>query len=479
MKKQVKILFFLPFILVSCSGNLTPTPVQLALPTSSITPPSPTLAPSATPTFTATITPTPTITPTFDPYHIQTITPAPPELCVPIENPETPPPITFDNQDNSLQDAESNTIILNYINQYGINNLINADMVYIDPGGTTRVSPNKFPVADLTTDGIPELIETEYSHAFILGCRGGQYQILAEFKFPIGIFWHIEAITDANRNGVSEIAFNNGYLSQGGHSYSVWEWNGTSFETIFESSTHEDPAVYATGTMEFEDSNGDGIQEIIINTGIYIWGDAGINFGPWRNITKTYRWNGNQYTFLQEEWDPPDFRFQAVQDGDRLFLQGEYEQALGFYQQAIASDKLRWISAEYRKYVMDSYLGNATSMPAEDKNEYIALSAYAYFRVMLIHLAEGRTAHARDIYQVIQSQYGDTAYGNAFAEMATSFWNEYNVTNNIPAACQSAISYAEGHQEEILRYLGNSRTAATYYGKQSLDYTPESVCPVK
>ena len=46
-------------------------------------------------------------------------------------------------------------------------------------------------------------------------------------------------------------------------------------------------------------------------------------------------------------------------------------------------------------------------------------------------------------------------------------------------ACQAAIAYASLNPEPLLSYLGNHENSLSYFGEQSLDYTPTSLCPVK
>ena len=432
MKYKLGVVFILLFLLTSCSADVTPTQQS-----------------------TATIFPTNTA-------------PTSSEDCPVLVNDTSPRP-KFDPYDFLyLEPAERNSFILGYLNHYGVDSQILENQT------------QAFVVTDLTEDGDPEIIYIDLLRNLIYGCLDREYQLLFESR-AYGSRSQLEFIHDVNQNGFPEVAINLGYLSQGGHFYEVVEWDGSHFRDVF---PDRDREINATGTISYADMDGDGIQKLIINSGIYSWGDLAWNYGPWRNVTKTYEWDGNHYVASQETWDPPEYRFQAVQDGDRLFLAGKYDDALVMYLQAISSTNLKWWSPEIRYYEdaeRQAAYSTATlpAPPAEDLNEYVALAAYSYFRLMQVYLHLNQPVEAEETYQNLQSTYANDPYGKAFAEMATAFWDEYIATQNIASACQSAIAYTEDHPEEILRYLGNSDFTATYYGFQSLDYTPESVCPVK
>ncbi|MEW6094805.1 MAG: hypothetical protein AB1531_12660 [Chloroflexota bacterium] len=395
-----------------------------------------------------------------------------PNVCPVIESNVTPPPFDLETID-FLNPDERNSIIVDYLNLYGIGSPI-----------LENQTPH-FVIIDLTTDTNPEIIYDAWlGETFtIFGCQQGEYSILLDIE-AYATRSQLEFIADLNQNGFPEIAFNMGYLSQGGHSYKIIEWDGSRFQDIFPDGNRE---INATGTLSYGDNDGDGIQELIVNSGIYTWGDLAWNFGPWRNVTSIYEWNGSQYYLAQEEWNPPEYRFQAVQDADRLFLVGKYEEALVLYQQAITSDSLEWWTPELRRYadlVRDSAYTQATlpPPPEEDKNEYVALSAYSYFRMMLVYLIEDQPTFANDIYQAIQTQYNNEPFGKPYLEMATVLWEEYSAQQNIVSACQSAIAFVENHQNEILTYLGNTSyelASSTFHGVQSLEYKPKSICPIK
>lgn len=218
--------------------------------------------------------------------------------------------------------------------------------------------------------------------------------------------------------------------------------------------------------------------ELILKQGIPIWSEYSMGL-PWRRETRTCTWNGTSFILTHTQLAPPEYRFQAVQDGDRATLAAEYDKALGFYQQAIFDDKLDWWSLDRRiaegNAVKDL---NPTPDPAmQDVAEYPNLAAYARFRIMLLHIKQGFLPEAKTVYDALLQKFPVGQPGYAYVEMATAFMDEYTSSQNLERACESAIVYTTAHPTEILAYLGNGDYSESFYGEQSLEYIPKSVCP--
>jgi hypothetical protein len=49
-------------------------------------------------------------------------------------------------------------------------------------------------------------------------------------------------------------------------------------------------------------------------------------------VTDIWRWNGEHYLLFRENPDPPTYRFEAVEDGDRLSGTGLFDEAVASYQ---------------------------------------------------------------------------------------------------------------------------------------------------
>lgn len=197
-----------------------------------------------------------------------------------------------------------------------------------------------------------------------------------------------------------------------------------------------------------------------------------------------YSWNGLNYIFSAKEYSKPIYRFEAVQDGDRYSLIGNYDKAISSYQDAIFSDKLDWWSSERNRYEINCFGSKPNcpyfpTPPSSDPKEFFNLSAYSRFRLLLIYILRGWHSDAEVVYKELQKQFPKGQTGHAYAEMATIFWMEYQQSGNIGLSCKKAIEYTEANSIEILSYLGNGDYAIAYYGEQSLRYTAKDVCPFK
>ena len=201
---------------------------------------------------------------------------------------------------------------------------------------------------------------------------------------------------------------------------------------------------------------------------------------PWRFKTVVYSWDGNLYSESYVSFDEAQYRFQAVQDADRELLFGNLDTALAYYQDAISNEKLEWWARERRDYEVkvfyDSYkLVTPTPLPypEEDFTEYPRLAAYAYYRIMLLHLVQGQEAEAASTYQTLQEKFGTDPYAAPYVEMASAFWESYQSTQKMYDGCAAAIQFAVEHPE-ILIPLGSD-----YHGWQSHIYEPADVCPFR
>ncbi len=481
-KKKYILIFSLAFWLEACLP-ITPIPTQKTMLTFT---PGATSTPSHTPTPSLTPLPTiPTPTATFDVASIVTVTPAPAEQCpktIPVSNPDELNYYPFSKEHlPSSQEVEEN--ILKILNTYGALPL------------AEELEKKDFPYhyyfyQDLTNDGIPELGLREEGF-YIFGCKDGKYQILIFFLRDPNLYVpSFTEIGDYNQNGIDEIAFLVGTGSQGSMSFRIYEWNNDNLSNLLEADFPEYPdsgtiRLQATGELHFEDIEGDGIYELIANSGIPVW-SIYRDFLPWRNERIYYTWNGTNYVPSKREFSIPDvefitiqeFRFQSIQDGDLATSQGEYAKALDFYQRAIYDSSLSGYSLEIRKNLQENWDAHISNNPTptpypDDPNEYPQLASYAYYRIMLLQIIQGNLAEAEKTYNTLQEEFAKNQYGAPYAEMARDFWQAYQQNQNMTEACGAAITYAALHPE-ILIPLGSD-----YHGWQSHTYEPAEVCPFR
>jgi hypothetical protein len=448
-----------------------------------------TYRPSATPEAAIQPSSTPTFTPTFNPSEHRTAISGRGAVCPQIASGAVPTPSFILGEDKYQIVKEQD--YLDYLNRYGAESLY---LSYKASGGKGWFGG--IPAyQDFTNDGVPEIaIGRLMESFFIFGCQDGQYKtfysILPYGNMPPA---RIRKIQDLNHNGFPEILLIYS-ITTGDASYSVVEWNGERFRDILippemsegfdENIIYQDEigvSVTLNGDIGAEDFDKDGRQEYVANIGI----PNGVDGIPWRQEKQYYRWNGKEYLYYRSVFSPPEYRFQAVQDGDRASFIGEYEKAQDFYQQAIFSDKLDWWSpqrAEFlRQVYIDKKLGadhlTPTPIPPQpDPLEYDHLAAYARYRIMLLHAARGWVSDAKTVYDTLQQKYPVGKTGHIYAALAETFWNEFMVSKNMDLACAKAIQFATHNAEETYAYIYSE-----YHGVKRIDYLKqlEYVCPFK
>jgi hypothetical protein len=461
---------------ISAEGTRTRRPSQTPGPTK-------TLIPSHTPrpSEAATLLPTiPTFTPTFDVRTIVTATPAPKAEC-PVENPNIHPDLLLDEM-AACENAEinSNGNPLTCINREMGNQIFD----YLNKGApiSSIISQLKadgqkenvtFFYKDLNDDLIPDFVfkdpHNPYGGFYFYTCNNSAYKVQTLWDGdPYAAWIKIAPMKDLNRNGISEIVVTAIDVLL------VLEWNGDIFEEILR--------IDGDGSSEFTIKNidKDSMQEIILYRDDPFRGIMSAEF-PWRHYVSTYKWNGISYVRDSQIFDAPVYRFQAIQDGDRYLLQGNYQKAMELYQDTIFSNELGWWSPEKRNYEFAIYntpsdeKGNSTpfSTPETDLTEYPRLAAYAYYRMVILHTFLGETEAAQVKYATLQEKFPAGSPGHPYVEMATDFWNAYQSGGRMYDACAAAIAYADAHPG-ILVPLGSD-----YHGAQSHTYTPADVCPFR
>lgn len=468
--KQILMSLLGGILFLSACGQISPVAQVATIPvahTATATPsriPTNTAIPTKTPTATITPLPTiPTFTPTFDASTIVTITPAPKAEC-PKENSSLKPDFQIDYYSN---DADHK--IPEFLRKGGAISIIVNEISKV-------YNEYSYRFIDVTNDEKPELIfdgfTKLYDTFYILHCRNGRYVVFSgQETMGVSEGFTIYKIVDMNKNGVPEIViYARGCTGNGCYRFFIGEWNGKTFINLA-------PEIYLEGVNEGEikikDINNDGTLELILVGGSY---DFEI---PWRQSIHTYIWDSNTFAEQPIEYVQPVYRFQAIQDADAAVLAGKYDKAIQLYQEAISNLKLEWWSVERREYeqtrieIPGSQEPTPSVVPLEDKAEYPHLAAYAYYRIMLLHLVQGNESGAGTIHNTLQQKYGNDAYARPYVGMANAFWNAYQSTHKMYDGCAAAIKYAVEHPE-TLTPLGSD-----YHGRQSHIYVPADMCPFR
>ncbi len=494
--------FLLCFIAIVCVSCSTPQITQnVALPSMSATLPSSTetLIPSSIPS----VADIPTLTPTLNPALVKVLT-ATPDLQ---KNPTRTP-------SQSQRCPEVNISIVPEIpkNPYEAPrgySYAGAILDYLNAGGSPKVLRNHLELdsrnwaeKDLTGDGVPEILVSIIGlNVFV--CNNGQYtnslfvELADAAMFPV-----ILAIQDMNLDGIPELVLEDEVFSAGVRMYKIYEWNGKEFQSLIWPET-ELYAWFSTpqgqglnwygywapnylspfneidgiaSTAIIKDVDGNGTKEFVVQNQVPPVNHRGIS--PWRATTDIYKWNGVIFMWDQVEIEPPAYRFQAAQDGDRMSLLGDYQKALRLYQSVISSNTLSaWSLENYEQqiYAENQFIPTPTPIPVI-QDEYDNLVAYAYYRILLLQILQGDAVSAQVTYETLQSKFPEGTPGHHFAQMAIEFWQEYQSSPNVGKACLMVINYVEEHKNDIFTYLGNTEED-TSHGTQSHYYTPWDICP--
>ena len=204
---------------------------------------------------------------------------------------------------------------------------------------------------DLTADNVPELGVFE-PFLSVLGCINGKYEVLLDAQIEIWGWSEIVSTQDINRNGVPELVVHNpdacGIIGRCSEAY-IYEWNGQQFKNIVETDYSGIISMRGPFDVEVKDIDENGTQELLTSGGIPNMA-AYADGIPWRTQFDTYMWNGKAFVLARTEFEPPEYRFQAVQDGDRATLRGDYERALAYYEQTMFDEKLEWWTPERQAY---------------------------------------------------------------------------------------------------------------------------------
>jgi len=495
--------------LASCRTTSVSVPATVSAPTWTFThgpPPAlllPTLSPTRrepptwTPTLRPTVTPVPSASPTLGPLVTRTL--APPAEC---PAPGNPPPMKL-----SIYPEEVVLQIERYLDTGGsaqnLRATLTQSLAKLDP--EAQFLSLSVTETDVTGDGIADAVVSlildlpsgdGFGSVSVFGCQSGQVDVLmtesATSQFP---FMHI-ATHDLNADGVPEIVYSVEDFGAHDSTTSVFirEWDGHEFRQLLVppgdgwpyfrggaamfnliriGSTHIYDLIWEPDTVEIDsllpDTDGNGTRELILSGGV---GRDYTGDGPQRLVIDTWSWNGEAFTLWASRFEAPEFRFQAVRDGDAAFARGALDEALGFYLQSLNDPKLKGWSIEHLRQL--GHVGpTAPTPPPDDPDERPRLAGYAEYRMMLVHTVQGQEAEARSLLDAMVGEHLQGSPGYPYLEMATAFYEALEGTGSVESACTAARELAQANADTILTPLGSQ-----FYGYLYEDYTPESICPV-
>lgn len=228
--------------------------------------------------------------------------------------------------------------------------------------------------------------------------------------------------------------------------FDILGWTGNTFVSLLGT-----PLDLPGGTYRLVQRDSDPAFEIEAQSGVI----GSVGAGPQRTEQQVWKWNGAQYVKTVTQLSPVDYRIHAVYEGDDALAAGDYARAIDWYGRVITDDALKDWHAE---------IGYRTQT---DRAE---LTAYARFRLLLIGVVQGQ-ANARDQLDQLTAQFPEGSPAHDTQQMAQTFWDKYQATQDIKAACVAANDYAN-EQYQIFEDLN-------LFGYANRFYTPDDMCPIK
>lgn len=298
---------------------------------------------------------------------------------------------------------------------------------------------------DLTGEGTPEIVLSyaapdDGGALVIVGCADGRYLVRYELVTGGTTPPALLNTGDLNVDGRPDLLFASEACTGSTCSYSsqLVTWNadrGRFINLLSGGLTSEEPP-------SIEDIDADRVSEIIIR----LTNPGNSETGPLRTGFTVYDWNGAVYTQSVTQLNPPRFRIQVVQQADAALASGNTSEAIALYNLALTDPSLEnWYN-----------------------DDQTVLQSYVQYRLLLAY-SDAEDPRGLELQGAILQQYPDPATSPVYAEMAKTFWNALQVTNNLHSACLEVQDIITARQEGL--------TLLNRYGSRSPTYTAADVCP--
>lgn len=262
----------------------------------------------------------------------------------------------------------------------------------------------------------------------------------------------ILGIGDFNGDGKLEAAFTAD--SCGAHTcwtyVYILAWDGQQYVDIIDG---EVEVPYARD-IRFVDVESDGIEELYVAAGQV----GSVGAGPQRNVDFTYAWDGTKYVLAKTVYEPSDWLYFAVVDGDAAYAAGDTERAIALYRKAIEDTSL----VDWREGVG---IGR-------DRDELIP---YARFRLGLAQLAGlhgGAQASAQGVIDSIAgllAEFPESFHAYAAWQFTQAYPDGEVSPQALSQGCAAFLAVVEEHRQEF--------DAAWDYGYANPELVPEGLCP--
>lgn len=192
---------------------------------------------------------------------------------------------------------------------------------------------------------------------------------------------------------------------------------------------------------DFTDWDNDGVLELVMHGGTI----GSIGAGPQRARTEVFVWDGTKYALSETVYDPSNYLYFKVLDGNEALLDGELERAATLYKEAIQNPSLQiWL----------------------EENEREELTSFSRYRLSLTYLLLGDSEAAQRVRDELLTQVPDSIY----AQAVTVLWDAYGRDGNLKSACEEVAAFAAAHPE--------TADVLSDYGYGNPTFTPDDVCPL-
>jgi len=350
------------------------------------------------------------------------------------------------------------------------NDIPQAVLEFLNSGGTIQKldrelyslevdnQPLTTAVSDMTGNGINDVVvsiidpQSEYilpgGKLLIFVCSENVYRLVhhqdsIDNRGAFGIRY----LQDLNSDGRAELVTSS--PSCGAHTcfedVQILGWDGEGFTDLLEGSADDLPSP----DIRLLDPDEDGIFEIEVGSG----GFNSVGAGP--NRTMVRRWKFNLVTrFWEYSEEVPGqsyFRIHILHDADAAARTGEYDQA----------------QIDYGRVVYDPTLVDWQNY----EQEKAVLSAYALFKIAVVHLILGDEDLASITFDLLGKNHPTSTDGYIFVELSNAFRSGYT-NNGLAGGCEAAQEFAADFSEGILLPLGSAT-----YGYANPDYLPADICP--
>jgi len=300
---------------------------------------------------------------------------------------------------------------------------------------------------DFTGEGTPDILMSykapdDGGTLAILSCIAGQYTALYQV-ITGGDAPKILDISDLNADNKPDVLFDS-------YGCSAEDKKNCTYRTQLITWQPEDGQfisvlngpIISTEPPTIKDVDNDRIQELVVK----LTDTGNASTGPLRTGVNIYDWNGTGYVLSIVQLDPPQFVIQVVQEADNNFARQAMDKAIPLYQQALSSTTLRfWLN---------------------DEPTYI--KSYIFYKLMLAQ------AYADDkglltTFQTALAAYPDPGTAPVYVAMINSFWNGYQVTNNLHSACLEVQAIINARPEAV--------GLLNRYGSRSPTIAAQDLCP--